>query len=71
MVMVEIDSINAILVKSLTSQKDTELTRAYRTLMVRLRRAGSVPTKHVMDNEVSEAMKNVIRDEYRMTLRCK
>ena len=33
MIMVEIDS-NAILVEPLSSRKDAELTRAYRTLML-------------------------------------
>ena len=65
--MVEIDS-NAILVEPLSSRKDAELTRAYRTLMLRLKAAGIVPKKHVLDNEVSEAMKTVIRDEYKMEM---
>ena len=38
MVMVEINS-NAILVEPLKSRKDPELTRAYRTMMLRLKRA--------------------------------
>ena len=61
MVMVEIDS-NAILVEPLKSRKDPELTRAYKTLMLRLKRAGIVPKKHILDNEVSKAMKEVIRE---------
>lgn len=44
MVMVEIDS-NAILVEPMTSRKDKEMQRAYRTLMLRLKRAGIVPTE--------------------------
>lgn len=67
MVMVEIDS-NAILVEPLKSRKDPELTRAYRAMMTRLQRAGIEPTKHILDNEISEAMKNIIKDEYKMTL---
>ena len=59
MVMVEIDS-NAILVEPLTSRKDPELTRAYRKMMLRLKLAGIVPKKHVLDNEVLEAMTDVI-----------
>ena len=59
MVMVEIDS-NAILVEPLKSRKDPELTRAYCALMQRLTRAGMVPTKHILDNEVPEAMKAII-----------
>ena len=63
MVMAEIDS-NAILVEPLKSRKNRELTRAYRATMSRLKRAGIVPKKHVLDNEVSEAMRTVIREEY-------
>ena len=65
--MVEINS-NAILVEPLSSRKDAELTRAYRALMLRLKLAGIVPKKHVLDNEVSEAMKDVIRNEYKMEM---
>ena len=67
MVMVEIDS-NAILVEPLKSRKDPELTRAYRSMMLRLKRAGIVPKKHILDNEISDAMKDVIRDEYSMEM---
>ena len=59
MVMVEIDN-NAILVKPLNSHKDSELTGAYRTMMLQLKRAGTIPKKHICDNEVSEAMKEII-----------
>ena len=65
--MVEIDS-NAILVEPLKSRKDPELTRAYKTIMLRLKKAGIVPKKHILDNEVSEAMKEVIREEYNMEM---
>ena len=67
MVMVDIDS-SAILVEPIKSRKDEELTRAYRALMDRLRRANITPKKHVLDNEVSAAMKSLIRDEYKMEL---
>ena len=67
MVIVEIDS-NAILVEPLKSRKDPKLTRAYNTIMLRLKRAGIVPKKHILDNEVSEAMKEVIREEYNMEM---
>ena len=65
--MTEIDS-NAILVEPLKSRKDAELTRAYHVLVIRLKNAGIVPQKHVFDNEVSSAMKNVIRDKYKMEM---
>ena len=67
MVMVEID-INAILVEPLKSLKDAELTRAYHVLMMRLKNAGIVPHKHVLENEVSSAMTDVIRDKYKMEM---
>ena len=67
MVMVEIDS-NAILVEPMKSRKDAEMIRAYNVLMVRLRRAGIIVKKHVLDNEVSENMKNHIRDNYKLEM---
>ena len=67
MVMVEIDS-SAILVEPIKNRTDAELTRAYSALMLRLRRAGIVPRKHVLDNEISAAMKDLIQDTYKMSL---
>ena len=32
---------------------------------IALLRAGIVPKKHILDNEISEALKDIIRDEYR------
>jgi hypothetical protein len=61
MVMVEIDS-NAILVEQMKSRKDEEMILAYNALLLRLKHAGIVPKKHVLYNEVSENMKNHIRD---------
>ena len=65
MVMVKIDS-NAILVEPIKSRKYTELTQAYRTVILRLRRVGIITKKHILDNEVSEALKTIIQDEYKM-----
>jgi hypothetical protein len=59
--MVEIDS-NAIFLEPMKSRKDEEMIRAYNALLLQLKRAGIVPKKHVLDNEVSENMKNHIRD---------
>ena len=59
---------NAILVEPMKSRKDPEMTRAYRAMMTRLKRAEIVPKKHVLENEVSEAMKTIIRDEYHMDM---
>ena len=67
MVMVEIDS-NAILVEPMKSRKDDELIRAYDVLVSRIHRAGLKPTKHVLDNEVSEKMKNHIRKDWKLQL---
>ena len=67
MVMVEIDS-NAILVEPMKIRKDEETIRAYNALMLRLSRAGIKPKKHVLDNEVSENMKNHIRDTYKLQM---
>eukprot|EP00804_Cyclotella_cryptica_P030764 CCRYP_009164-RA/>CCRYP_009164-RA protein AED:0.15 eAED:0.16 QI:0/0/0/1/1/1/4/0/1045 len=66
MVMVDIDS-SAILVEPIKNRTDIELTRAYSTLITRLHRAGVVPRKHVLDNEISTAMKTLITDTYKMT----
>ena len=44
------------------------MTRAYRAMMTRLKRAGIVPKKHVLDKEVSEAMKAIIQNEYHMDM---
>ena len=67
MVMVEIDS-NAILVKPINNRKDEELTCAYRAMVLRLRQSGIIPRKHILDNEVSESLKTIIQDEYKMQL---
>jgi hypothetical protein len=44
------------------------MIRAYNALLLRLRRANIIPKKHVLDNEISDSMKNLIRDEHRMQL---
>jgi hypothetical protein len=62
MVMVEIDS-NTILVEPMKSHKDEEMIQAYNALLLRLKRTGIVPKKHVLDNEVSKNMKNHICDK--------
>ncbi len=59
MVMVEIDS-NVILVEPISSRNNHELAKAYRVLLTRLQHAGIVLKKHILDNEVSEAMKTII-----------
>ena len=37
-------------------------------MMIRLKHAGVVPQKHILDNEVSTVMKTIIRDEYKIKL---
>ena len=65
--MVEIDS-SGILVEPMKSRKDAEMIRAYQALMLRLKRANIAPKKHVLDNEISTAMKDLIKDHYKMQL---
>ncbi len=65
MVLVKIDS-NTILVEPMKNRKDAEMIQAYNTLLLQLTRAGIFPKKHVLDNEVSENMKNHIFDTCKM-----
>ncbi len=67
MVMVEVDSI-AILVKPMKNWKDAKMIRAYNALLLCLRRAGIVPKKHILDNEVSKNMKNHICDTCKLDM---
>jgi hypothetical protein len=64
MVMVEVDS-NAILLKPMKSCQDNEMHRAYDKLVSRLLWCGVQPKKHVLDNEISDIMKNHIKDTYK------
>ncbi len=65
--MVEIDS-NAILVEPMKSHKDEEMICGYNALLLRLKWADIVPKKHILDNEVSDNMKNHIRDTCRFDM---
>ena len=65
--MVEINSIT-ILVEPMKSRKDGKMKRAYEYLLLRLKRAGVQPKKHVLNNEVLKLMKNMIGDKYGMEL---
>ena len=65
--MVEINS-NTVLVELMKSRKDEEMIRAYNALLRRLKRADIVPKKHVLDNEVSENMKNHICDTCKINM---
>jgi hypothetical protein len=67
MVMVEIDS-NTILVEPIKNCKDAKMIWAYNALLLQLKQAGIVPKKHVLDNEVSENMKNHIHDTCKLDI---
>lgn len=67
MVLVEIDS-NAILVEPMKSRNDSEMIRAYDAIVQRLIQAGMQPRKHVLDNEISENMKQHIKTKYKFSL---
>ena len=67
MVLVEIDN-NAILVEPIKNRTDAEITGAYCAMMLRLKQVVIINQKHILDNEVSNAMKSNIRDEYKMQL---
>ena len=65
--MVEVDS-NTILLEPFKSRHDHELIRAYDTLVSHLIHCGVKPKKHILDNEISNNMKNHIKDTYRFTV---
>jgi hypothetical protein len=67
MVMVEVDS-NSILLEPKKSRHETEMIRAYDTLVSRLLRCGVHPKNHVLDNEISTKMKDHIKDKYGFTV---
>ena len=62
MVMVEIDS-NYILVEPMKNKTDDEMIATYQKLLKQIKRTGRQVEKHVFDNECSERMKELIRDE--------
>ena len=66
MVMVDNNS-SAILVEPTKNYSDSELMCAYFALMARLYKASITPCKHILANEISNAMKTLINDKYKMT----
>ena len=60
--MITIDA-NAILLCPIKNRSDQELTKAYRILLGRAKATGLEVRKHVLDNECSNAMKELIRSE--------
>ena len=62
MVMVEIDS-NYILVAPMKNKWDEEMIATYQQLLKRIKRTGREVKKHVLDNECSDKMRELIKDE--------
>jgi len=50
------------------SQKDADMIQAYNVLVQRLQQANIHPRKHVLDNEISENMKQHIKEKYKFEL---
>jgi hypothetical protein len=67
MVMVEINR-NTILVEPMNNRKDAEMIPAYNALLLRVKRARIVSKTHVLDNKVSENMKNHIHDTSKLDM---
>ena len=67
MIMVAIDS-NAILVAPMKSKADKEQRLAYLSMLKRLKQAGVDVRKHVLDNECSDRMKELIKSECKLEL---
>ena len=65
MVMIKIDS-NYVLVQSMKNKSNKEMVDAYKALMKRLQRAGIYSKKHVLVNECSKNLKELICDTYRL-----
>ena len=67
MVFVKIDT-STILVEPLKHCLADELMISYQKLLDWVRKAGSLLTKHIMDNKVSEALKEAIEDKCKLEL---
>ena len=67
MIMIEVDS-NAVIVESMKTKSDKEMQRAYLALLAKLKRAKIVPLKHILDNECSNSMKDLIRETCKLEL---
>merc|ERR1711923_175471 len=62
MVMVKIDS-NYILVAPMKNKSDDKMIATYQKLLARIKRTGREVKKHVLDNECSDKMRELIKDE--------
>jgi len=67
MVLVKIDS-NEILVEPMKSRKDAEMIQAYNVLVKQLQQVNIHPQKHVLDNKISENMKQHIKKNHNFEL---
>ena len=67
MIMVAIDS-NTVLAATLKNKSDKEQALAYLVLIKRLKQAGVEVKKHVIDNECSDEMKELIKLECMLKL---
>ena len=65
--MVKIDS-NYTFFQPMKNITDSEMIQAYQTLLKRVKRAGFETKKHVLDNECSAALKELIRDTCKLEL---
>ena len=65
MVMVAVDS-HAILVTPMKNRTDQEMRLAYLTLLKRVKSAGAQVLKHVLDNECSDKMREMICTECKL-----
>ena len=61
MILIHIDS-NHIYVEPLKSKSSAEMQRAYLSLIKRVKKSGMEIKKHVLDNEISDEMKELIED---------
>ena len=67
-VMVDIDR-SGIIVETMKIRKDANMIRAYTTLIQRLQQSDIKPKRYVLDNEISVALKTLIKDEYKMEIK--
>ena len=67
MVMVKIDT-NAVLVAPMKNRTYAEMQHAYLQLLNRIKGAGFAPKHHVLDNEISDSMKSLIKSNCQLEL---
>ena len=67
MVMVKI-GLSAILVELMKDRSVEEMQQAYLQMIKQIKQAGVQPKKHVIDNEISEVLPEMIEQECRIKL---